>query len=428
MDIVNLMLVAILIMLTAFFVAAEFSIVKVRPTKIEQLMAEGNKRAKYAKKLIDDLDRYLSACQLGITVTAIGLGWLGEPAVQTIFQPIFEGMNIHAHTASFISFILAFTTISLIHVVIGELVPKTIAIQKAESLTLLLARPLIFFYRIMFPFIWALNGSAQFIVRMLGFKPIHEYQEAHSEEEVRMIVKDSYKKGEINLAELTYVNNIFEFDETIVREIMVPRNEMVVLYKDSTLMEIAEIVRKEQYTRYPVADEDKDRIIGLVNVKDIFTDLLEGKQPKNINEYIRPIIRVPEVIPIRKLLLKMQRERIHMAVIHDEYGGTSGIVTVEDILEEIVGDIRDEFDDDEMPEIEEINEHTKVVSGRMHLEDLHKVLGVPFPVDEVDTLGGWVYSKNMELKEGTSIFHGGYQFIVDEMDRFQVKKVKIVNH
>lgn len=428
MDIVNLMLVAILIMLTAFFVAAEFSIVKVRPTKIEQLMAEGNKRAKYAKKLIDDLDRYLSACQLGITVTAIGLGWLGEPAVQTIFQPIFEGMNIHAHTASFISFILAFTTISLIHVVIGELVPKTIAIQKAESLTLLLARPLIFFYRIMFPFIWALNGSAQFIVRMLGFKPIHEYQEAHSEEEVRMIVKDSYKKGEINLAELTYVNNIFEFDETIVREIMVPRNETVVLYKDSTLMEIAEIVRKEQYTRYPVADEDKDRIIGLVNVKDIFTDLLEGKQPKNINEYIRPIIRVPEVIPIRKLLLKMQRERIHMAVIHDEYGGTSGIVTVEDILEEIVGDIRDEFDDDEMPEIEEINEHTKVVSGRMHLEDLHKVLGVPFPVDEVDTLGGWVYSKNMELKEGTSIFHGGYQFIVDEMDRFQVKKVKIVNH
>lgn len=422
------MLVAILIMLTAFFVAAEFSIVKVRPTKIEQLMAEGNKRAKYAKKLIDDLDRYLSACQLGITVTAIGLGWLGEPAVQTIFQPIFEGMNIHAHTASFISFILAFTTISLIHVVIGELVPKTIAIQKAESLTLLLARPLIFFYRIMFPFIWALNGSAQFIVRMLGFKPIHEYQEAHSEEEVRMIVKDSYKKGEINLAELTYVNNIFEFDETIVREIMVPRNETVVLYKDSTLMEIAEIVRKEQYTRYPVADEDKDRIIGLVNVKDIFTDLLEGKQPKNINEYIRPIIRVPEVIPIRKLLLKMQRERIHMAVIHDEYGGTSGIVTVEDILEEIVGDIRDEFDDDEMPEIEEINEHTKVVSGRMHLEDLHKVLGVPFPVDEVDTLGGWVYSKNMELKEGTSIFHGGYQFIVDEMDRFQVKKVKIVNH
>lgn len=422
------MLVAILIMLTAFFVAAEFSIVKVRPTKIEQLMAEGNKRAKYAKKLIDDLDRYLSACQLGITVTAIGLGWLGEPAVQTIFQPIFEGMNIHAHTASFISFILAFTTISLIHVVIGELVPKTIAIQKAESLTLLLARPLIFFYRIMFPFIWALNGSAQFIVRMLGLKPIHEYQEAHSEEEVRMIVKDSYKKGEINLAELTYVNNIFEFDETIVREIMVPRNETVVLYKDSTLMEIAEIVRKEQYTRYPVADEDKDRIIGLVNVKDIFTDLLEGKQPKNINEYIRPIIRVPEVIPIRKLLLKMQRERIHMAVIHDEYGGTSGIVTVEDILEEIVGDIRDEFDDDEMPEIEEINEHTKVVSGRMHLEDLHKVLGVPFPVDEVDTLGGWVYSKNMELKEGTSIFHGGYQFIVDEMDRFQVKKVKIVNH
>ncbi|WP_068673160.1 hemolysin family protein [Oceanobacillus sp. Castelsardo] len=426
MDIVNLLLVAILILLTAFFVATEFAIVKVRTTRINQLVAEGNKSAVYAKQLIDNLDDYLSACQLGITVTALGLGWLGEPTVARLLHPVFEGLSINNTVGTFISFLIAFLFVTYLHVVIGELAPKTIAIQKAEAVTLLLARPLIFFHKIMYPFIWLLNGSARLLVRLLGFQPVKEHDVAHSEEEVRMIVTDSYKNGEINLTEMTYVNNIFEFDETIVREIMVPRNEVVCFYKADNITENIDIILEAQYTRYPVADEDKDNIIGLVNIKEVFTGHLEGHQSLSIEKLIRPIIHVSEVTPIRQLLLKMQRERIHMAIVHDEYGGTSGIVTVEDILEEIVGDIRDEFDKDELPEIEEVNEKTKVVSGKLKLVDLNKLLGINLPNEEVETIGGWVFSKNMEPTVGSSIVHEGYKFIVDEMDKYKVKKIKIV--
>ncbi|WP_085991288.1 hemolysin family protein [Oceanobacillus senegalensis] len=426
MDIVNLMLVAILILLTAFFVATEFSIVKVRSTRIEQLIEEGNKSAVYAKKLIDNLDDYLSACQLGITVTALGLGWLGEPTVERLLNPIFQELGIHSTVASLLSFFIAFILVTYLHVVIGELAPKTIAIQQAEKVTLLLARPLIFFHKIMYPFIWLLNGSAQLLVRLLGFKAIKEHEAAHSEEEVRMIVTDSYKNGEINLTEMTYVNNIFEFDETTVREIMVPRNEMVCFFKEDSLSNHTDIIRNTQFTRYPVADGEKDNILGVINIKEIFTSQLDGNQSTNIENLIRPIIHVSEATPIRQLLLKMQKERIHMAIVHDEYGGTSGIVTVEDILEEIVGDIRDEFDEDEPPEIEEINENTKVVSGKLHLDDLSKLLGINLPDNDVDTIGGWIFATELDAKVGTSIIHDGYQFIVDEMDKYQVKKVKIV--
>lgn len=425
-DIVNLFLVAILILLTAFFVATEFAIVKVRTTRINQLVAKGNKSEVYAKKLIDNLDDYLSACQLGITVTALGLGWLGEPTVTRLLKPVFNGLSINGTVATFISFLISFLLVTFLHVVIGELAPKTIAIQKAESVTLLFARPLILFHKIMYPFIWLLNGSARLLVQLLGFKPVKEHDVAHSEEEVRMIVTDSYKNGEINLSEMTYVNNIFDFDETLVREIMVPRNEVVCFYKEDNLTDNIDIILESQYTRYPVADGEKDSIIGLVNIKEVFTSHLEGNRSVSIENLIRPIIHVPEVTPIRQLLSKMQKERIHMAIVHDEYGGTSGIVTVEDILEEIVGDIRDEFDKDELPEIEEVNEKIKVVSGKLKLVDLNKLLGINLPNEEVETIGGWVFSKNMEATVGSSIVHDGYKFIIDEMDKYKVKRIKIV--
>lgn len=419
-------MVAILILLTAFFVATEFSIVKVRSTRIDQLIAEGNKNAVYAKKLIDDLDAYLSACQLGITVTALGLGWLGEPTVERMLRPVFESLALNEAVSTLLSFLIAFLIVTYLHVVIGELAPKTIAIQKAEAVTLLFARPLIFFYKIMYPFIWLLNGSARVLIRIFGFEPVNENEEAHSEEEVRMIVEDSYKSGEINLAEMTYVNNIFEFDETVAREIMVPRNEVVCFFKEQSLEENLEVVRGAQFTRYPVASVDKDNIVGLINLKDLFSEQLEGRKPDSIEEFIRPIIHVTETTPIRKLLLKMQKERIHMAVVIDEYGGTAGIVTVEDILEEIVGDIRDEFDTDEIPMIEEIDEKTVLVSAKLQLDDLGDELDLTFPDDGVETIGGWVYAKNQFAEEGSTVEHEGYSFIIDEMDGYQVKRVKIV--
>src|SRR5699024_7778994 len=268
---INLLLVAILILMTAFFVATEFAIVKIRSTRVDYLIESGNKRAVHAKKLLENLDGYLSACQLGITVTALGLGWLGEPTVMRLLSPLFNELGLNQTVASLLSFVIAFLAITYFHVVVGELAPKTIAIQKAEEVTLFLAKPLILFYKLMYPFIWLLNGSAQKLIRLFGFKPAQEHEVAHSEEELRLILSESYKSGEINHSEMTYVNNIFEFDERLAKEIMVPRTEMLCFYKEDSFDKNIEVVYEGQFTRYPVADGDKDNIVGLINIKEIFT-------------------------------------------------------------------------------------------------------------------------------------------------------------
>ncbi|MEI3609989.1 hemolysin family protein [Pseudogracilibacillus sp. SO10305] len=426
MIILNITLVALLILMTAFFVATEFAIVKVRTTRIDYLIEEGNKNAILVKKILSNLDGYLSACQLGITVTALGLGWLGEPTIMRLLGPLFDELAINQAVASILSFGIAFFTITYLHVVIGELAPKTIAIQKAEALTLFLARPLILFYKIMYPFIWLLNGSARIFIRLFGFKPMDGHEVAHTEEELRIILSESYKSGEINQAEMTYVNNIFEFDERVAKEIMVPRTEMICFYKEDSFQTNLDVVYDGQFTRYPVADGDKDNIIGLVNVKEIFTARLKEEQPVTIDQYVRPIIHVSEATPIRQLLLKMQKDRIHMAVVIDEYGGTAGLVTVEDILEEIVGEIRDEFDEDEQEEIEEKENDTLVVSGKVQLDEINELIGTHLDEEDIDTIGGWIFAKNLDATEvGTMIKHENFQFTVLEIEGYQIKTVEI---
>lgn len=425
LEIVNLLLVAILILLTAFFVATEFAIVKVRSTRIDHLVETGNKKAVNAKKLIDNLDAYLSACQLGITVTALGLGWLGEPTIEALLKPIFQQMELNQTISKVLSFGIAFIFITFLHVVIGELAPKTIAIQKAETIILLLARPLIGFYKIMYPFIWLLNGSARLFIQLFGFKPVKEHEVAHSEEELRLILSESYKSGEINQSEMMYVNNIFEFDERLAKEIMVPRTEMLCFFKENSFDSNIDVIHDGQFTRYPVADMEKDNIIGLVNLKEVFTGHFDEEKPSSIDKYIRPIIHVSEATPIKQLLLKMQKERIHMAIVNDEYGGTAGLVTVEDILEEIVGEIRDEFDANERPMVEKLNNNTTMVSGKLYLEEINALLGIHLEDEEVDTIGGWVFMKNIDATKGTKIEHDDYQFTVEQIDGYQIKKVKI---
>ena len=419
-------MVAILILMTAFFVATEFAIVKVRSTRIDYLVDNGNKRAVHAQKILNNLDGYLSACQLGITVTALGLGWLGEPTIMRLLGPIFEGIGLNPTVGSVISFVIAFATITFLHVVIGELAPKTVAIQKAEEVTLLLAKPLIFFYNVMYPFIWLLNGSARQFIRLFGFKPINNHEAAHSEEELRLILSESYESGEINQAEMTYVTNIFEFDERLAKEIMKPRTEMVCIYKEDSLESILEIVYDGQFTRYPVAHHDKDNIVGLINIKEILTERFEDEKEFSIDNYIRPIIHVSEATPIKQLLLKMQKDQIHMAIVNDEYGGTAGLVTVEDILEEIVGEIRDEFDVDEIPMIEKQEDDIYIVSGRLQIEELNDVLGIELENEDIDTIGGWIFAQQLDVKVGTIVEDQGYQFIVEEINGYQIIRIKVI--
>ncbi|MCU5201420.1 hemolysin family protein [Bacillus paranthracis] len=427
MEIFNLVMVAILIAFTGFFVAAEFAIVKVRSSRIDQLVAEGKRGALAAKKVTTNLDEYLSACQLGITITAMGLGWLGEPTIEKLLHPLFEKWNLNPSISSVLTFGLAFMIMTYLHVVVGELAPKTMAIQKAEKVTLLLAGPLMMFYKVMYPFIWVLNGSARVVTGLFGLKPASEHEVAHTEEELRLILSDSYESGEINQAEYKYVNNIFEFDNRIAKEIMVPRTEIVGFYLEDSVEEHMKVIQNERYTRYPIFGEDKDDIIGMVNVKDFFIRYMteDQKDLSSIRSYMRPIIEVMETTPIHDLLLQMQKKRIPMAVLYDEYGGTAGIVTLEDILEEIVGEIRDEYDEDEAPPIQHVNEQHIIVDGKVLISEVKDLFGLHIEEDDVDTIGGWIMMQNHEIEEGQHVEAEGYEFKVLEKDAYQIKRVEI---
>lgn len=386
----NLLLVAVLILLTAFFVATEFAIIRLRGSRVDQLVQEGRKNATSVQKVQSNLDGYLSACQLGITITALGLGWLGEPTIEKMLHPLFSALELGEEASTLISFLLAFICMTYIHVVLGELAPKTLAIQKAEQISLLTAKPIMYFYKVMYPFIWLLNGSANVLIRMFGLKPAKEHEEAHSEEEIQIIVSESYQSGKINKTEYGYVNRIFAFDDLLANEIMVPRTDMVCLFTNNTLEENLNIIRSEQYTRFPIASDSKDNIIGMINTKHVFLnyDRHSDSHSFDFRKLVHPVLKVPEHMPVNKLLTKMQKERVHIAILVDEYGGTSGLITMEDILEEIVGEIRDEFDDDETKEIEKVDDHTFILDGKVLLSEVNELFASRLYHDSVDTIGG----------------------------------------
>ncbi|MBY6036266.1 hemolysin family protein [Fictibacillus nanhaiensis] len=424
MPIFNVLMIIILIILTAFFVVTEFAIVKVRKTRIDHLASEGNSKALAAQKVIGNLDGYLSACQLGITITALGLGWLGEPTVEIFMRPLFVNFGLSEGLTHTLSFSIAFFIITFLHVVLGELAPKTVAIQKAESMSLATAKPIILFHKVMYPFIFLLNGSANLLTRIFGISPASEHEVVHTEEELRLILSESLQGGEINQSEYRYVNRIFEFDDRVAKEIMIPRTEMVCLFLENSSEENLGIMREEKFTRYPVGKDDKDHIVGLVNIKEFFNEHFSN-QEFELNDYIRPIITVHETIPIQKLLVKMQKDRTHMAVLVDEYGGTAGIVTVEDILEEIVGEIRDEFDADEEPEIQHVTNTKTVVDGKVLLSQINEIFALDIDNREIDTIGGWVLTRSIDLEKEHSFEYESYRFTILELEGRQIKKIGI---
>lgn len=419
MDTVKLLGIVVLIALTAFFVAAEFAIVKMRASRVDQLVAEGKPGALAAQRVTTRLDEYLSACQLGITITALGLGWIGEPTVEKLLHPLFDRFELASSLSAVLSFAIAFSIVTFLHVVVGELAPKTVAIQKAEEVTLALAVPLIWFYRIMYPFIWVLNGSARFITGLFGLKMASEHDAVHTEEEWRMLLSESYKSGEINQNELKYVNNIFEFDERLAKEIMVPRTEMISLSIDDSLEGVLSVIKEEKYTRYPVINGDKDNVVGMVNFKEILSVAVKGKplpQVQPLRQFVKPVIRVFENMLIHDLLVKMQKERTHMAILIDEYGGTSGLVTVEDILEEIVGEIRDEYDTDEIAEVRKVKDGHYLFSAKVLISEVNALLGTELNDEDVDTLGGWFLTEKIDTALHDTIEADEWIFTIVEME------------
>ncbi|MBR3062928.1 MAG: HlyC/CorC family transporter [Exiguobacterium sp.] len=428
--IVNLVLLVILLALTAFFVGSEFAVVKIRMSRLDQLIAEGNQKAVTAKKVAGDLDYYLSACQLGITVTALGLGALGKPAVERLMYPVFDFFNVSDAVAAASSYAIAFLLVTYLHVVLGEMAPKTLAIEYAEKMSLLLAPPLYWFGKVLKPFIWSLNGAARVLLRLFGVQPAgHDH--AYSEEELKIVMAQSQVDGELNETELSYMENVFTFDERSAKDIMVPRTDLVTIDKDMKLEEIIEVLDENNYTRYPVTEEgDKDRILGFVSAKKMLPYIVAGR-PWNIENFILEVPTVFEMTGLQDALLKMQQARVHIAIVTDEYGGTAGVITLEDIMEEIVGEIRDEFDEDEQAEIGQIQEGQYLINGRVLLKDLEHRFGLTFEEsDDIDTLGGWIHYKSVgEVEVGDTLRTDDQSvWTVSEMDHQQIKQVTFQQH
>ena len=427
-SILNFILFIIFLSLTAFFVAAEFAVVKVRKSRLDQLIDEGNKKAITAKKVASNLDYYLSACQLGITVTALGLGTFTKPYVKHLLYPVFEWFNTPESVVTALSYGLALGVVSYFHVVIGEMAPKTLAIQFSEKVTLMLAPPLYWFGKIMYPFIQALNGTSRFLLRIIGVKSASEDQ-AYSEEELKIIMAQSFHGGKIDKQELQYMENVFAFDERVAKDIMIPRQEIIAIDQNMSTNEIVKILDEHNYTRYPVVEDfDKDKIVGFVNANKLLTRVVTNRETP-LNEYVRNIPFIFERTPIQDSLLKMQQERVHIAVVVDEYGGTSGILTLEDILEELVGEIRDEFDADEVDEIRKVADYEYKINSRVQLDDLEDRFGIEFETDEIDTIGGWVLhealklSNDGEIQENLQIRQHNHLWMISDMENYQIKEV-----
>jgi CBS domain containing-hemolysin-like protein len=413
--------------LNAFFVAAEFAIVKVRISQIELKVRTGSRLAKLTKHLILHLDAYLSATQLGITLASLGLGWIGEPVVGKVLTDLiyFLGINISEQLIHKISLPLAFIVITILHIVFGELAPKSLAIQRSEQVSLFVALPLRLFYIIFSPFIWILNGFANLFIKLIGFEPITETHSLHSSDELRYIIEESSKSGSIEPTQHRLIENIFEFKDTPIKQIMVPRGKIIALEANMNITQAIELFKNEGYSRMPVFDQSIDNIVGIVFAKDLI-GIFENNNNDSVRNYMKPAFFVSEDEKISNIMKIMQRDKIHLAIVLDEFGGTAGLVTMEDILEEIVGEIQDEYDE-EIPLIEKISETEFQVNAVLPIDDANDILPYPLPADEeYETIGGLVISKVGRIPEINEVIDiGDYLCTVLKRSKRKVELLKL---
>ena len=421
---INIIIVFLLVFMNGFFVATEFAMVKVRKSRIETLVIEGDSNAKHTLRVVSDLNSYLSACQLGITLASLGLGWVGEPAVSDVLTPVLELFHLPVSVTHSISFVFAFSIITGFHIVLGELAPKSLAIINAEKIAMYTAGPLILFYKVTYPIMWAFNHSTNGILKVFGLSQLDEQEAAHTDEEIKLLVEESYKHGLIDKTELTFVDNIFDFSEKTVKEIMIPRTDMECIFLEDSFEENIAFALSEQLTRYPVCRDSKDNVIGFIHIKDLYKQKIEGNNQK-LEGIIREIKFVPESMSISEMLKVFKKERTQMAIVIDEYGGTFGLVTIEDILEEIVGEIQDEFDE-EIDEITLTEDGNYFVDGKVILEDIIDLIDINIEAENIDTIGGWVYSQLKSYPQvNEKIIYEDYEFVILKCDRKRISKILI---
>jgi len=416
-----------LVFLNGFFVAAEFALVKVRASQIEIKAKTGSRVAKIAKHMTQHLDGYLAATQLGITLASLGLGWVGEAVMTDIVSRFFNFIEVDMSSAvaTNIGLVLAFAIITVLHIVFGELAPKSLAIQRPIGTTMSIALPLHFFYLLFRPFIWLLNGFANFILKLLGISTIAGHEAHHSSEELQYLLDQGKESGALEINEHELIKNVFDFNERVVKNIMVPRTKISGIELNTSHKEVLDIVIHEGYSRIPVYDETIDKIVGIVHAKDILPLLAENKEC-----ILKDIIRIPYFIPetkkINDLLSELQLKRIQIAIVLDEFGGTAGMVTLEDIMEELVGEIQDEYDE-EKPIVEVMSKNEFIIDATASIYDVNEFLPHDLPEDgDYDTVAGLVseiFGKIPDVGE-TSDFNGYTITILKKADQ-NVESVKL---
>ncbi len=426
-----------LIAANGFFVAAEFALVKIRGTRINQLVDEGNRTARVVQKQLARLDTYIAATQLGITLASLALGWIGEPSLAFLFEPLFDWIDGPATIAltHSLAVVISFALITIMHIVFGELVPKSIALQNSESTVLLVARPLHIFSRLLHPFILLMNSIGNLAARALGLDPQGEHVSVHSVEELEMLVMQSRQAGVLNDQEEELLRHVFDFGDKTVQDVMIPRIEITGVPLTISLEELEAMMVNERYTRLPVYRESLDSIVGFVHIKDVFTYLCtqngDGKANTrfDIQRLMRPILDIPETITLDILMARMRSARTHLAVVIDEYGATAGMVTLEDIFEELVGEVQDEFDTREEGVRAEVEPHpdgTTSVDGLMSLTTFAERFGIEWQETHAHTIAGYIFERLDRLpKLGDTLRLDGYILMVEEMDQRRIARIRV---
>lgn len=426
--VLKMLLVVFLVFLNGFFVAAEFAIVKIRDTQLTPLVNKGHRRAKIARRIVGNLDAALSATQLGITLASLGLGWVGEPAFAKLLEPLSKALGIDSpdlrHT---FSFVVAFSVITFLHIVFGELAPKSMAIQRPLPVTLWIAQPLEWFYKISFPFIWTLNQTALWLLRRVGIEPASEAEMVHSQEELRLMVSASQDHSGATSLGKQVVLNALDLSRREARDVMRPRGEIVAFHTTTAISECLELAEKTRYSRFPLCEEgDIDRTLGVIHFKDLFGMRLKARKGSDLLPVARKIVYVPPSCRLERLLQLLLDRKLHFSIVVDEYGGTLGIVTLENILEELVGQIQDEFDQ-EKPLIEKSGDEWKI-DGTLPLHDLSDLIGEPLEEsEEIATTSGFVTQRLGGFpKQGDTLELGQHRLRVDQMDGTKVARLTLL--
>ena len=422
----KILFTVLLVLVNGFFVAAEFALVKVRVSQVELRAKDGNRLARLTLTILQDLEAYLSASQLGITLASLALGWIGESVVASIILGAVHALNLNVtpELAHQIALPVSFATITVLHIVIGEQAPKMLAIQRPEALSIAVALPLRLFYIVSFPFIWVLNKLSGLVLRLLGVTFMHG-SEAHTSDELRILLDQSKESGEIQDSEHELLENVFQFNDRMVKQIMVPRTKLSALDVNAPEEQILDIVFTEGFSRMPVYEGNIDNIVGVLNVKDLLP-IIRRQEPVELARIMRPPYFVPETKKINRLLRQFQRKHVVMAIVSDEFGGVSGIVTIEDIMEELVGEIQDEYDN-EVPVVEKVTEDEYRVNPATPISDANEYLPFPLPEGEdYETVGGLlniIYGSIPEV--GDVAVLDPYEFRVLQRSRRAVELVQL---